>query len=82
VFDHGETMSEVVAALLDNAYQDTQLLISNDQHEDIFSEFREVDFTLYSKKTKKRASLLLALSMTTIMEKLHMKKLSKVTVSQ
>lgn len=42
-------MSEVVAALLDNAYQDTQLLISNDQHGDILSEFREVDFTLYSK---------------------------------
>lgn len=74
-------MSKVVAALLDNAYQDTQLLISNDQQGDIFSEFREVDFTLYS-KTKKRASLLLALSMTTIMEKLHMKKLSNVTVSQ
>lgn len=74
-------MSKIVAALLDNAYQDTQLLISNDQQGDIFSEFREVDFTLYS-KTKKRASLLLALSMTIIMAKLRMKKLSKTIALQ
>ncbi|MBN7822573.1 ribonuclease E inhibitor RraB [Bowmanella yangjiangensis] len=46
-------MSKIVAALLDNAYQDTQLLISNDQQGDIFSEFREVDFTLYSKNKEK-----------------------------
>lgn len=48
-----ETMSEVVAALLDNAYQDTQLLISNDEKGDNFSAFRDVDFTLYAKNKEK-----------------------------
>ena len=46
-------MSEVVAALLDNAYQDTQLLISNDEKGDNFSAFRDVDFTLYAKDKEK-----------------------------
>lgn len=46
-------MSNVVESLLDNAYQDTQLLIENDLKGDIFSIPREVDFTLYAKDQDK-----------------------------
>jgi hypothetical protein len=46
-------MSSVVSALLDNAYQDTQLLIGNDQKGDNFSTPREVEFILYSKDREK-----------------------------
>lgn len=46
-------MSKVIAALLDTSYQDTQLLISNDEKGDNFSEFRAVDFTLYAKTREK-----------------------------
>ena len=46
-------MSKVVAALLDNAYQDTQLLIGNDEKGDNFSIPRPVEFILYAKDTAK-----------------------------
>lgn len=46
-------MSKVVEALLENAYQDTQLLIGNDQKGDNFSVSREVDFVLYAKDRDK-----------------------------
>jgi len=46
-------MSKVVEALLDNAYQDTQLLESNDEMGDIFSIPRDVDFILYAKDQEK-----------------------------
>lgn len=49
-------MSKLVTALLDNAHQDTQLLIGNDEKGDNFSAFREVDFTLYA-KNKERGEL-------------------------
>lgn len=46
-------MSKVVAALLDNAYQDSQLLQGNDEKGDIFSIPRDVDFFLYAKDKEK-----------------------------
>jgi hypothetical protein len=46
-------MSKVVEALLDNAYQDTQLLISNDEKGDNFSIPRAVEFILYAKDAAK-----------------------------
>jgi len=46
-------MSKVVEALLDNAYQDTQLLISNDEKGDNFSVPRAVEFILYAKDANK-----------------------------
>ncbi|GAB2923714.1 ribonuclease E inhibitor RraB [Rheinheimera gaetbuli] len=42
-------MSKIIESLLDNAYQDTQLLIGNDQKGDDLSIARDVDFTLYAK---------------------------------
>ncbi|WP_335903041.1 ribonuclease E inhibitor RraB [Shewanella algae] len=38
----------IVEALLDNAYQDSQLLEGNDHKGDIFSVSRDVDFLLYA----------------------------------
>jgi hypothetical protein len=46
-------MSKVIESLLDNAYQDTQLLISNDEKGDNFSILRAVDFILYAKDAAK-----------------------------
>ena len=46
-------MSKVVEALLDNAYQDSQLLQGNDEKGDVFSIFRDVDFRLYAKDRAK-----------------------------
>lgn len=44
---HGEKMS-IVEALLDNAYQDSQLLQGNDEKGDVFLISRDVDFLLYA----------------------------------
>jgi hypothetical protein len=46
-------MSKVVEALLDNAYEDTQLLIGNSEKGDNLSTSREVDFVLYAKDRNK-----------------------------
>jgi len=46
-------MASVVEALLDNAYQDSQLLEVNDQKGDIFSTPRDVKFILYAKDKAK-----------------------------
>lgn len=46
-------MSSIVEALLDNAYQDSQLLEGNNQKGDIFSIPRDVDFFLYAKDHEK-----------------------------
>ncbi|MFD2232156.1 ribonuclease E inhibitor RraB [Alkalimarinus sediminis] len=43
----------VVDALLDNAYQDTQLLIGNDEKGDNFLIPRDVDFVLYATDEEK-----------------------------
>ena len=44
-------MGKVIEALLATAYQDTQLLISNDKKGDDFSTLRNVDFILLAKST-------------------------------
>jgi len=43
----------VVEALLDNAYQDTQLLTGNNEKGDNFNTFRDIDFILYTDNAEK-----------------------------
>jgi len=43
----------VVEALLDSAYQDTQLLIKNNEEGDNFNTFRDVDFIFYTDDAEK-----------------------------
>jgi len=46
-------MTQLVEALLDNAYQDSVLLQGNDEKGDIFSIPREVDFLFYAPDKEK-----------------------------
>ena len=46
-------MSKIVEVLLDNAYQDTQLLIGNDETGDDFKIWRNVDFIFYAPSEEK-----------------------------
>ena len=46
-------MSNVVEALLSSAYQDSLLLVGNDEKGDVFSVPRDVDFLLYAKDKSK-----------------------------
>jgi len=49
----GGRVSKVVEALLENAYQDSQLLEGNDAKGDVFSTSRDVDFLFYAKDQEK-----------------------------
>ena len=46
-------MNKVVEALLENAYQDTQLLTGNDEKGDNFSVPRDIDFLFYAPNQEK-----------------------------
>lgn len=46
-------MSNIVDLLLDNAYQDTELLVKNDELGNNFNVWRNVDFVLYAKDQEK-----------------------------
>jgi hypothetical protein len=48
-----EKNMSVVESLLNNSYQDTQLLIGNDEKGDNFSIPRDIEFVLYAKDEKK-----------------------------
>lgn len=50
-------MKENKSFLLNTSYQDTQLLIGNDEKGDIFSIYRDIDYIFYAKNEDKAISV-------------------------